>query len=60
MTPEERNKEVTGGGCSICGSYPTADVGYDYWLCWPCVKERFWDGVKFIVKYIFSKKVKPC
>ena len=36
----KKNKRDTGGGCSICGSFPCVNVDGAYWLCGPCVSER--------------------
>lgn len=40
MTPEEKIKLDTGGGCSVCGGLPAVNVDGTYWLCGPCVLEK--------------------
>jgi hypothetical protein len=31
----------TGVGCSICGGTPAVNVEGTYWMCGPCVNEKF-------------------
>ena len=36
---DEKNRQDTGGGCSICGTAPCTNIEGTYWLCKPCEGE---------------------
>ncbi len=36
---DEKNKQDTGGGCSICGASPCENIEGTYWLCESCKEE---------------------
>ena len=37
---EDKNKADTGGGCSICGTFPCINIEGAYWLCESCKAEK--------------------
>ncbi len=57
MDLRKKNLRDNGGGCSICGSYPTVNLADSYWICWGCAKEHMRDSIKFMAKYIFGRKL---
>ncbi len=52
-----KNKKDTGGGCSICGSYPAIDVEGSYRLCGSCVLERLEENAQLRDNYTASQEL---